>query len=523
MPRSGKLLSCAAWLLLAASTVAAYEVPLLDTDYSRQICSGMWGGSNTFINVSFDSTSQGQLAMVIYEWKDYQYLGKVTSEIDDYLPKTYVCTSDAVKGGFCTTSELGRFILDIPSGTFIANTSFWSARVAFASNGSTPPLTKTSTNTSSDGFWNNPQGNPTPPPSEFDTPFRRQSLASRQSDGALNPSPTGIFVYHEPIQYLVRKTGYYCVAVVPVTVLQASPPSPPPSTTVAPQPTARQDSSGVHPTYKGTVLFQNKFHGQLAATDYPKTTFYLIMFISYVVLGAAWGWMCYRHITELLPIQYYLSCLVGFLIIEMVANLAYYRYLNAHGKGLASTVFLFVVAILDAGRNSLSFFMLLVVSLGLSVVRDNLGSTMRRCQILAGAHFIFGVLYAVGIVELEFESTSAFVLLLFVIPLAFTLSGFLMWILYSLNGTITQLKVRKQRYKLRMFQKLQYILLFVVFVITIFFIVSSLTFSGRLAEDYAAKSWKIRWWLLDGWLALLYFFAFGSIAYVWRPSEHNGR
>ncbi len=36
--------------------------------------------------VSFDSTSQGHLAMVIYEWKDYQYLGKVTSETDDYLP-----------------------------------------------------------------------------------------------------------------------------------------------------------------------------------------------------------------------------------------------------------------------------------------------------------------------------------------------------------------------------------------------------------------------------------------------------
>lgn len=49
------------------------------------------------------------------------------------------------------------------------------------------------------------------------------------------------------------------------------------------------------------------------------------------------------------------------------------------------------------------------------------------------------VLYAVGIVELEFESTSALVLLLFVIPLAFTLSGFLMWILYSLNGTTSLL------------------------------------------------------------------------------------
>lgn len=75
---------------------------------------------------------------------------------------------------------------------------------------------------------------------------------------------------------------------------------------------------------------------------------------------------------------------------------------------------------------------------------------MLRCQLLAVAHFIFGgefrfcltqsithhhvVLYAVGIVELELESTSAFVLLLFVIPLAFTLSGFLLWTLHSLNG-----------------------------------------------------------------------------------------
>jgi hypothetical protein len=89
---------------------------------------------------------------------------------------------------------------------------------------------------------------------------------------------------------------------------------------------------------------------------------------------------------------------------------------------------------------------------------------MFKAQALTGAHFVFGgtlnscfpnlllklpiVLYAVGIVELELESTSALILLLFVIPLAFTLSGFLLWIMYSLNATMTQLKARKQRYKL---------------------------------------------------------------------------
>ncbi len=51
------------------------------------------------------------------------------------------------------------------------------------------------------------------------------------------------------------------------------------------------------------------------------------------------------------------------------------------------------VSILDAGKASMSFFMLLVVAMGLSVVKESLGRTMLRCQILAGAHFIFGGKY----------------------------------------------------------------------------------------------------------------------------------
>lgn len=84
------------------------------------------------------------------------------------------------------------------------------------------------------------------------------------------------------------------------------------------------------------------------------------MFIVYAILGAGWGWLCYQNREDLLPIQNYLSSLLGFLVVEMVANWgkiiisknsvcrltciskAYYRYLNAHGKGTTSTVFLIV-------------------------------------------------------------------------------------------------------------------------------------------------------------------------------------
>lgn len=60
------------------------------------------------------------------------------------------------------------------------------------------------------------------------------------------------------------------------------------------------------------------------------------MFIIYAVIGGVWGWQCYRNLQDLLPIQvslsepdhilssniqqYYLSSLLGFLVVEMVAN-----------------------------------------------------------------------------------------------------------------------------------------------------------------------------------------------------------
>lgn len=54
--------------------------------------------------------------------------------------------------------------------------------------------------------------------------------------------------------------------------------------------------------------------------------------------------------------------------------------------------------------------------------------------------------------------------------------------LIASTATIAQLATRKQNYKLSMFKWLHRILLLTVLVIAIFFVVSSLTFSGRLAE-----------------------------------------
>lgn len=131
-----------------------------------------------------------------------------------------MCTSDAVQGGFCDRSQLGRFIVDLPQEMSLNDTSFWSARVAFGGN----QTSDSSVTVSKSGFWDNPNGNPPKENSEYASPFKPRNLprrifalqlTSRQETTPPNPSTSGILRYHDPIQYNVRKTGYYCVGMFP--------------------------------------------------------------------------------------------------------------------------------------------------------------------------------------------------------------------------------------------------------------------------------------------------------------------
>jgi Lung seven transmembrane receptor len=65
-----------------------------------------------------------------------------------------------------------------------------------------------------------------------------------------------------------------------------------------------------------------------------------------------------------------------------------------------------IVAILNAGRNSFSFFLLLIVCMGYGVVKPSLGKTMLIVRGLAAAHFVFGVIYAVASLTITPDSAG---------------------------------------------------------------------------------------------------------------------
>ena len=76
--------------------------------------------------------------------------------------------------------------------------------------------------------------------------------------------------------------------------------------------------------------------------------------------------------------------------------------------------------------------------------------------------------------------------------------------MFSLNATILDLETRKQSFKKQLFTRLYRILVGALIVIAAFFVITSMSFSNRLDEDYVPDTWQNRWWMLDGWLGMLY-------------------
>jgi len=113
--------------------------------------------------------------------------------------------------------------------------------------------------------------------------------------------------------------------------------------------------------------------------------------------------------------------------------------------------------------------------------------------------------------------------LLIVLPLAGTLTAFYVWTLNSLNFTLKDLRERKQHAKELMYRKLWWCILMSIIVIFAFFFFNSFTFASASDPDYVPFHWKSRWFVLDGWLNLVYFADVAFIAYVWRPTANNRR
>ncbi|MCJ1308994.1 hypothetical protein MMC25_002649 [Agyrium rufum] len=296
-----------------------------------------------------------------------------------------------------------------------------------------------------------------------------------------------------PIMYPIKRTGYYCVWTYGFKA----------------------------DVYSGSVEFRNAY-GELPGAQIPKLAFYGGLAIVYAVILALWAFLYVQNRHDILPVQNYITAMMIFLVVEELMTWGFYDYQNRHGDNAVNKVLLVITSILNAGRNSFSFFLLLIVCMGYGVVKPSLGKIMTYVRILAAAHFAFGVLYSVASLSVTPDNAGPLVLLV-ITPLAGTLTAFYVWTLNSLTYTMKDLMERKQTVKAGMYRKLWYCIVGSILVIFAFFFLNSFAFATVSDADFVPSNWKTRWFILDGWLNLVYLFDIAFVAYLWRPTVNNRR
>lgn len=295
------------------------------------------------------------------------------------------------------------------------------------------------------------------------------------------------------INYIVKATGYYCVIT-----------------------NAYSDTD-----YEAVVEFRNAY-GELRAADIAKLPFYGGLAIIYALLGIFWGFLYFQNRQDILPVQNYITAILIFLVIEMIITWGFYDYKNKHGSNIGSEVYLTVVSVLSAARNSFSFFLLLIVCMGYGVVKPSLGRTMIYVRILAVTHFVFGVIYEITSLTVKQDKAGPWILFV-ILPLSASLTAFYLWTLNSLGRTMKDLSDRKQRVKATMYRRLWWGILASIVVIFGFFFFNSFSFVGLKSPDFIPSHWQARWFVFDGWLNIVYLADVAFIAYLWRPTANNRR
>ncbi|PMD59054.1 uncharacterized protein K444DRAFT_613844 [Hyaloscypha bicolor E] len=420
---------------LSVVTAGANEMNMNQENDNRQICSGMYSKNDWGGDVD---------PHILVKWVKQDVpegsdpiASMIIFEWRDYdligIENEYLCDSDPIQAGFCNSNQTGEFIL-APNATDISKNVIFTQAVHLKD----PPL---------------------------------------------------------PVNYGIKKTGYYCVGTAAFSPLDAQ--------------------------YSATVEFRNAY-GELPAAQIAKLPFYGGITIIYAVIGAFWAFLYVQHRHDILPVQNYITAIILFLIVEMLVTWGFYDFMNRNGSTVGAKVLMIVVAILNAGRNSFSFFLLLIVCMGYGVVKHTLGKTMIYVRYLAAGHFVFGLIYAIASLTVTPESAGPLVLFI-ILPLAGTLTAFYVWTLNSLKETIRDLVERKQTVKLSMYRQLWWAILLSIMVIFGFFFFNSFTFASSSSPDFVPFHWKTRWFILDGWLNFVYLADVIFIAYLWRPTANNRR
>ena len=281
------------------------------------------------------------------------------------------------------------------------------------------------------------------------------------------------------------------------------------------------DESSPDVTIAGQIESMDPY-GYLPADLFGNLPYYMVLSGLYSLLAVCWGVVCFMYYDQIIPMQMWITTVLGFGMIETTSLCAHYDHWNL--KGLMSINLMMTGVIFGIAKRTFSRVVVLLLSLGYGVVKPSLGDDMPKVVQLGAAYFCLSVVYVIvtmfpskhkGTEDPDMDYVSVIVFLLAAVDTVFYI-----WIIQSINALLSSLAARQQGMKYLLYRNFRAVLFMALFFAIIWGMYSSLVYFDTDSPNDA--SWQSRW-TVDALWELTYFVLLAAIAQMWAPSANSQR
>eukprot|EP00818_Percolomonas_sp_WS_P002248 CAMPEP_0117439670 /NCGR_PEP_ID=MMETSP0759-20121206/2683_1 /TAXON_ID=63605 /ORGANISM="Percolomonas cosmopolitus, Strain WS" /LENGTH=515 /DNA_ID=CAMNT_0005231389 /DNA_START=176 /DNA_END=1723 /DNA_ORIENTATION=+ len=218
----------------------------------------------------------------------------------------------------------------------------------------------------------------------------------------------------------------------------------------------------------GYIDFKNPY-GHLSAEEYGFLPLYLIAGVTYFIVGLIWMLSMLLNFKNLIRLQIWISLLLGLQILE--AGFYYMRFALQNDWDTTSPFILACSTLATIYRKSTIRLLVLALSLGYGLVRENLGSTTYFMSVLAFIHLIAGCVHEIAQISYShLKITNATIVAILQLPLVAADAIFYVWTFIAIIRLIRQLRVRKQFQKVTLYKRFFFVLIIYGVACTLWFI-----------------------------------------------------
>lgn len=262
-------------------------------------------------------------------------------------------------------------------------------------------------------------------------------------------------------------------------------------------------------------------HGYLPGDLFGLMYFYAILFFVYFVILVWYGITMKMFEDANIPIQTWIFGTISMGFLEVFFRTGDLFVWNEDGTRF--WIAYYIGVIIGVLKRGISRCLLVMVSLGWGVVRDDLGAIMKKINLLGGIYIAISTVNDImtevaysEIQRMSQEEEEEIIDVVTVLGLVIVLIDlvFYFWIIDSLGGTMEYLETMKQTRKLLRYLRLRCILMF-----SILFGVMWAVFGIVDTYDQGIVTQETKW-VIDASMEMNYLFVLIAVAWLWRPQQN---